>query len=212
MAQYDYREGAFVIEEFDKAKTFSSFLPGLVGVKGIPMWIFYVNRGQGVCSFGVRDKNTPILEFSPANISYKLVSENGFRTFIKLSRSGEVYEPFQAFREDPEAKRTMSIRPNEISLEELHSGYGLQVKVTYFNMPGEDYAALVRHVELVNVSGGELALEVLDGLPEILPSGGEQRLQAHGQPAAQLDGGVQSGERHSVLQGALQYPRRGGGP
>jgi hypothetical protein len=171
MVKYDFKDQAFVIEDFDKAKTFSSFLPGLVGVKGIPMWIFYVNRGQGVCSFGVRDKNTPIMEFSPANISYKQVSASGFRTFIKVTGGTEIYEPFQAFHEDPAAKRTMLIRPNEVSVEELHTGHGLQVKVTYFNMPGEDYAALVRHVELINVSGDELALEVLDGMPEILPSG-----------------------------------------
>ncbi|MFD1910204.1 hypothetical protein ACFSQ7_48950 [Paenibacillus rhizoplanae] len=29
-------------------------------------------------------KNSPIMEFSPANISYKNVTSTGFRTFIKL--------------------------------------------------------------------------------------------------------------------------------
>lgn len=171
MPNYYFQDQAFVIEDYDKAKTFSSFLPGLVGFKGIPMWVFYVNRGQGVCSFGVRDKNTPIVEFSPANVSYKLVSANGFRTFIKLEGQSEIYEPFQAFREDAAAKRTMRIRPNELVVEETHEGHGLHVKVTYFNMPSADYAALVRHVEITNRSGKELRFEVLDGLPEILPSG-----------------------------------------
>ncbi|MDF2922294.1 MAG: cellobiose phosphorylase [Paenibacillaceae bacterium] len=171
MSKYYFQDGAFVIEGFDKAKTFSSFLPGLVGIKGIPMWIFYVNRGQAISSFGIRDKNTPIVEFSPANVSYKLVAGNGFRTFIKLPGDGGIYEPFQSFREDVQAKRIMRIRPNEVSIEETHVGHGLRIRVTYFNMPGEDYAALVRHVELVNCSGRELQLELLDGLPEILPAG-----------------------------------------
>ncbi|MFC6653698.1 hypothetical protein [Paenibacillus rhizoplanae] len=84
MSNYYFDSGKFVIEQFHEGKPFASFLPGLAGLKGIPMWTFYVNRGQGISSFGVRDKNSPIMEFSPANISYKNVTSTGFRTFIKL--------------------------------------------------------------------------------------------------------------------------------
>jgi hypothetical protein len=159
------------MEQFHESKPFASFLPGLAGLKGIPMWTFYVNRGQGICSFGIKDKNSPIMEFSPANISYKNVASSGFRTFIKLKGTAEIYEPFQSARPDPAAKRVMTILPNGLTIEESHAGHGLKMTVHYFNLPGDDYAALVRRVEIENISGAELELELLDGLPEILPFG-----------------------------------------
>lgn len=137
------------------------------------MWTFYVNRGQGVCSFGVRDKNSPIMEFSPANISYKNVASSGFRTFIKLGNTPEIYEPFQSARPDPAAKRTMTILPNGLTIEEAHAGHGLKTTVHYFNLPNDDYAALIRRVEIENTGTEKLEFELLDGLPEILPYGVE---------------------------------------
>ncbi|UQZ34537.1 cellobiose phosphorylase [Paenibacillus sp. PK3_47] len=171
MSNYYFDNGTFVMEGFHESKPFASFLPGLAGLKGIPMWTFYVNRGQGVCSFGVRDKNSPIMEFSPASISYKNVAATGFRTFLKLGNTGEMYEPFQSSRPDAALRRTMTIHPNGLTIEELHEGHGLRTKVHYFNLPNDDYAALVRRVEIENTGTAELELELLDGLPEILPFG-----------------------------------------
>lgn len=173
MSNYYFESGKFVIEHFDKGKPFSSFLPGLAGLKGIPMWSFYVNRGQGIASFGVRDKNSPIMEFSPANISYKNVAESGFRTFIKIKGEQEIYEPFQSARPDQAAKRSMTILPNGLTIEESHAVHGLKTTVHYFILPNEDYAALVRRVKIENIGDKEIDLELLDGLPEILPYGVE---------------------------------------
>ncbi|AZK46337.1 cellobiose phosphorylase [Paenibacillus lentus] len=171
MSNYSFDQNAFVIKQFDKAKPFSSFLPGLAGLKGIPMWTFYVNRGQAVCSFGIRDKNSPIMEFSPASITYQSVSSKGFRTFIKREGAEDIYEPFQSAAPDAAAERKMVILPNEIGIEEVNKKQGIAVKVTYFQMPNDDYAALVRKVEITNISGQPVKLELLDGLPEILPYG-----------------------------------------
>ncbi len=63
---YLNQDGSFVIENYNLAPTFSSFFPGISGVKGIPMWAYYVNRGQGICTFGIKNKNNAIMEFSPA--------------------------------------------------------------------------------------------------------------------------------------------------
>lgn len=173
MPTYSFEQNAFIIEQFDRAKPFSSFLPGLAGLKGIPMWTFYVNRGQAVCSFGIRDKNSPIMEFSPASITYQSVAMKGFRTFIKSAGKEGVYEPFQSAFPVPGAKRSMRILPNELTIAEVNEGQGLELKVTYFQIPHDDYAALVRKVEVTNISGSPLQLEILDGLPEILPYGVE---------------------------------------
>lgn len=40
MSNYYFQSGNFVMEQFDTGKPFSSFLPGLAGLKGIPMWTF----------------------------------------------------------------------------------------------------------------------------------------------------------------------------
>ena len=45
-------EEKFLIENYGKKGTFASFLPGISGEKGIPIWCYYVNRGQCVVSFG----------------------------------------------------------------------------------------------------------------------------------------------------------------
>ena len=37
----------FLLEDFDARSTFASFLPGVAGYFGKPVWAFYVNRGQG---------------------------------------------------------------------------------------------------------------------------------------------------------------------
>jgi hypothetical protein len=36
--------GRFVIEDEAALRPFASFLPGIAGPMGIPMWAFYVNR------------------------------------------------------------------------------------------------------------------------------------------------------------------------
>ncbi|MEO3947236.1 cellobiose phosphorylase [Gorillibacterium sp. CAU 1737] len=171
MGTYSYEQDTFVIQNYPQAKPFASFLPGLAGKKGIPMWTFYVNRGQAISGFGIQDKNSPIMEFSPASIAYKTVAASGFRTFLK--RDGAIYEPFQTARPDAQAERSMRVRANEISLEEVHHEQGLRVKVSYFHLPNEDVAALVRHVEIGNEANAEASFELLDGLPEILPYGVE---------------------------------------
>ena len=158
MSTYSFEGNTFIIEQYHDAKPFASFLPGLAGLNGIPMWTFYVNRGQAISGFGIKDKNNPIMEFSPASIAYKTVSASGFRTFLKIA--GEIYEPFQTFTPDAAAKRTMRINPNEIEIEEIHQQRGLRTKVVYFHVPGEGFAALVRHVEVTNLGGEAVAFEL----------------------------------------------------
>ena len=50
------KEMSFHISDYGKKPTFASFLPGISGIRGIPIWCYYVNRGQGVVSFGVENK------------------------------------------------------------------------------------------------------------------------------------------------------------
>lgn len=161
----------FLIKNYDKAKTFSSFLPGIAGVDGIPMWSFYVNRGQAMGSFGVKDKDGAIMEFFPANVMYRNIEHQGFRTFIR--KNGKVHEIFSSASCDP-CSRSLMIGQNLIKLAEENKALGLRITVTYFTLPGEPFAALVRKVEIERMGDAPVipdTIEILDGLPQILPAG-----------------------------------------
>jgi hypothetical protein len=165
----------FVIENYNLAGTFSNFLPGIAGLFGIPMWVFYVNRGQCVCSFGLESKNSPIMEFLPANRAYQLTSSQGFRTFIKIKdgKKSFFYEPFHSpFGKNPEyASQKMFISSSELGLQETIPLLGLDIGVRYFTVPNESFSSLARVVTITNISGKNLALDIADGIPIIVPYG-----------------------------------------
>ncbi len=163
--------GRFVIENYSTLRPFASFLPGIAGPLGIPLWVFYVNRGQAIASMGIGSKDHPIMEFQPANKAYQLTPWTGFRTFIKLQTQtgASFYEPFSPWVRDESTR--MIIGMNELELEAYSSGYGLHTRVRYFTLPGEPVAALVRQVTLTNMSAHTLTLDVLDGVPQLIPYG-----------------------------------------
>lgn len=161
----------FIIENYDQEKAFSSFLPGVAGVMGIPLWAFYANRGQGITSFGVEDKANSIMEFFPANGGYQYVHSTGFRTFIKeVGIETEVYEPFISHPKDL-VKRFMGIHRAYFFVEEVNETKGLRVKATYYILPNSPIGGLVRYVEIENLNDNERQLEVVDGMPALLPYG-----------------------------------------
>ena len=102
----------FVIENYNKQSCFASFLPGISGIHGTPLWNFYVNRGQAICSFGSENKDHSIMEFYPAHQSYQFTKTMGFRTFLKVD--GTFYEPFV----DDDMPHKMYIGMNELEIEE----------------------------------------------------------------------------------------------
>ena len=174
MDNYHFDEsGHFVIEDYASLPPFASFLPGIAGPMGIPMWAFYVNRGQAIASFGVESKDKPVMEFQPANKAYQTTPFTGFRTFVKIQRKGSTafYEPFSPLHRAASRKQTMHIAPNELELRESLPQAGLQVKVLYFILPNENFAGLVRQVTIENISSRTIEGELLDGLPVIIPYG-----------------------------------------
>lgn len=165
MSEYYFEDGAFVIEQYNKKKTFANFLPGVAGKKGIPLWAFYVNRNQGINGFGLQDKNHPISLFQSANKAYETVAYDGFRTFIKIENV--LYEAFHIGNDYP---HKMTIKPHAFQIEETNTDLQIRVVVSYFGLPNENLAALSRKVEIINL-GEKRNIEVLDGLAEILPAG-----------------------------------------
>ncbi len=168
MNNYVFEKDNFVIKNYDKQKTFASFLPGVAGKMGIPLWAYYVNRGQGICSFGIRDKASPILEFSPGSVAYQRVALDGFRTFLKIN--GTYVEAF-AVGTNPQVEREMKIDESSLTIVETNKEFNFEITVKYFGMPNENYASLVRNVEFKSLDGSAMEVEILDGLTSIIPTG-----------------------------------------
>lgn len=168
------QQGAFKIDNYQQAKAFANFFPGVAGLYGIPMWAFYVNRGQAISSFGIESKDKAILEFQPANKAYRYTSVQGFRTFLNITQGGAVkfYEPFANPLASPyKVKQEMVITSHDLTISETNSTLGLKTTVNYFTMPEEPFAALVRRVRIENISKKDITVSCVDGLPMINPYG-----------------------------------------
>lgn len=173
-AYYLNEHGEFVIENYNEAKPFSSFLPAVAGVYGRPLWVYYVNRGQCIATMGVNNKDYAIMEFLPADKAYRYTSLQGFRTFLKIKAGGKnpvCYEPFQHGSHYPghEIKQTMYITSYDLRLVEWNHTLGIKTEVMFSPLPGEAFAALLRKVSVANMGAGGLEVEILDGLPVIIP-------------------------------------------
>jgi hypothetical protein len=183
------KQDRYVLEDFDAKPTFSNFLPGVAGYFGKPVWSFYVNRGQGIASFGTESKEYPILEFNAANKAYQVTPFIGFRSFVRGTRdlmgSSFETEPFSpatarnlALDDDSSVnaklpKRIMYVGANEMEVEEFDATNGFQVSAKYFVLPEEDFSSLVRRATYKNTGSTDLTLSILDGLAKMEPSGGQ---------------------------------------
>lgn len=177
--------GRYVLEDYDAHPAFSDFLPALAGYYGKPLYAFYVNRGQGIASFGVKSKDYPMMEFNSANKAYQNVAQLGFRTFMQGSRKGKDFltEPFSPLttrhsqlrddgRERP--KRHMYIGSNEMQVSEVDYSYGIETNVTYFVLPEENFGAFAKRTTITNLDRDvPLKLSMLDGLAKMEPAGGK---------------------------------------
>ncbi len=157
----------YIIEDYGRKSVFASFLPGIAGLHGIPIWCYYVNRGQCVVSFGVDNKDCAIMEFYPAHVAYQNVKRTGFRTFLR--KDGRYMECFS----DESLRQEMEIGMNRLSIQERNEAEKLLTQVDYFTLPGEKVGALVRKVTVTNEDDKEISLEILDGMPALIPYGVE---------------------------------------
>ncbi|PPD31661.1 MAG: hypothetical protein CTY19_13110 [Methylomonas sp.] len=169
-AYYTDEHNQFVIEHYNDRTPFASFLPGIAGVTGRPAWVFYVNRGQGISSFGVRNKDGAFLEFFPADKAYQITQSRGFRSFLKISdqQGMTTHEPFQRGAGDSVQQR-MYITTDEVGVEEINPLLGISIRADMFTLPESPLAGLVRQVRITNTADYARRIDIVDGLPQVLP-------------------------------------------
>ncbi|MCM8791804.1 MAG: cellobiose phosphorylase [Candidatus Omnitrophica bacterium] len=167
------KNGDFVIENYNFSKPFANFFPGIAGKYGIPLWVFYVNRSQCIISFGTQNKDHSILEFYPANKAWHFVSSLGFRTFLKIIKNSEIilYEPFNnnCINIKFQLSNRLFINSWSLKFEEINFSLGIKTEVEFFTIPNDRYGGLVRILTLTNLKNQSLNLQLLDGLPQIIP-------------------------------------------
>jgi hypothetical protein len=169
--------GRYVMTNYDRLKPMANFLAGVGGLWGVPMWLFYVNRGQGVQSFGTATKDGGIAAFETAEKAYQEVPFTGFRTFLKGERAGskDCWNHMPFFPQSAgsiEYDRDMFIGMNEFEIEERAPELGLNTNILYYTSSFEDFPALIRRTTFTNTdTSSTLELEVLDGLAKVIPHG-----------------------------------------
>ncbi len=168
-------QGKFIIENYNLAKPFANFFPGISGPYGIPIWAFFVNRGQAISCFGTKDKDHAILEFFPANKAWQLTPLMGFRTFLKIygEKKDILYEPFHngPLNLGYDIDNSMSITSYDLALEEKNLTLGIATNVEYFTIPNDNFGALVRAITVTNTAKKVKKIQLIDGLPQIIPFG-----------------------------------------
>jgi hypothetical protein len=163
------QDGVFVIENYNWAEPFSNFLPAIAGKWGVPLWAYYVSKGQALAAMGRGDKDGQILPFTSFNLACMEVGRRGFRTFVRRNH-GPVYEPFRRST-DRAITQTMKIGAGELVLEEINRDAGLAFEVVYFAVPNLPWPVFVRTVELRNLKKTRCEVEWLDGVCRVVPHG-----------------------------------------
>ena len=164
MVKYYFEGSTFVIEDYQQAKRFSSFLPAMAGADGKPLWAFYANVGQCMGGFGVNNKDTPITPFDSATLAYQNIPVKSFRTFVKIDD-----KDISLFEGYCDAKRTLKINKSNISISEETSDY--KVEIIYSTVSHRNYAGLIRKVKFLNKSKSPHKYQLCDGLPVFFPLG-----------------------------------------
>ena len=164
MANYRFDKRKFIIEDFQRATPFCSFLPAVAGKEGKPIWAFYASVGQAMGGFGATSKQTPIVPFDSAHLAYENIGIRGFRTFLKF---GDLH--LTPFFGESAAKRNMETSLYDLKIEEIGEGY--TIAFTYSGIPHESFPGLIRKMELTNTSDKTVSVSGVDGLPIFLPLG-----------------------------------------
>ena len=156
-----------IIENYQWAKPFSNYFPGIAGKFGIPMWVYYINRGQCLSSFGVKNKDGQILEFESFNKAVQSVSHQVFQTFLLID--SKLYIPFKK-TDNHSIIQKLTVKSHEIELNEYNPELGLKTSISYFPIVNYFLPVFARRVT-VTLTKKNQNLSIIDGTSRIIPYG-----------------------------------------
>ncbi|MBQ3835011.1 MAG: hypothetical protein II816_05810, partial [Elusimicrobia bacterium] len=89
---------------------------------------------------------------------------------IKKGKDIICYEPFKNNSADiKNVKQIMTISAYDLTIEEVNKEIGIKTVVNYFTLPNQPLAGLLRKVSVENISKKDIQIEIVDGMPKILP-------------------------------------------
>jgi hypothetical protein len=86
-----------------------------------------------------------------------------------------LYEPFQK-NTDENIGQIMIVSSEELEINEVNRKVGIETNILYFPLVNEPIAAMVRRLKVRNLQNRPVKVELLDGLPNMLPYGLNQNL------------------------------------
>jgi hypothetical protein len=168
-------EAGYEIRGYDRMPPFLISLP-----TDTDLWMFISSSG-GVTA-GRRDPDGALLPYETVDRLHDAHSWAGPLTLLRIRRDGgeaELWEPFASRPgADPAVERTLfkNVAGNRLVFTEYDSRRELAFHMSWC---GSDATGWVRTVTLENRGDAALAVEVLDGVRDLMPYGAPLALQQH---------------------------------
>jgi hypothetical protein len=133
------------------------------------LWLFVSSAGP--LTAGRVDADHAMLPYETDDRLHRAVERSGPVTLV-VRRSDGHREVWQPFARRPEPAGTRAIEKHELgtalTLEEVNQAWGLRFRATWTPSRAHGW---IRTVELTDLAGRGAAVEVLDGLLDVLPAG-----------------------------------------
>ena len=134
-------------------------------------WLFASSRGG--LTAGRVSPETALFPYITVDNIHDCLHHTGPKTIVKVSTGGSVrfWEPYNT-EQDALFDTTRNIYKNtlgnKLCFEEIN--HDLKLAFRYSWLTSDEYG-IVRHAEIENLDGGNVELELLDGMQNILPAG-----------------------------------------
>jgi len=166
------QESFYKIANYDEMRPFFMSI-----VSNSNHWMFISSTGS--LSAGRKDSNNALFPYYTDDKITESSETTGSRTIFLVERNGKTFlwEPFSAKYAGVYAvSRNLykNAYGNKIRFEEVNHDLGLTF---HYEWNSSDTYGFVRHAHLENIGASEVAVRLLDGIQNILPSGIEEALQ-----------------------------------
>lgn len=165
-------------EMFYKISHYDRMNPFLVSIVSASDHWLYISSTGGLTA-GRRNPDNSLFPYVTDDKLYLSSEITGSKTILKIVKADKIvlWEPFsEKFQGVYDIQRNLykNIYGTKIIFEEINNDLGLTF--TYSWTTSDKYG-FVRQARLINTSGEEITVELLDGIQNLLPSGVDQQMQ-----------------------------------